>query len=45
MTYEEFVSIIENTSIELYYSEWDQLEEAFNEWSKKQSTSTEKTLQ
>ena len=44
MTFEEFVSIIENTSIELYRSEWDQLEEAFNEWKAKQLTSTEKTV-
>lgn len=36
MTLEEFISIIENTSIELYTSEWDELEIAFNKWKEKQ---------
>ena len=39
MSFEEFVSIIENTSIELYHSEWDQLKEAFNEWKEKNENS------
>ena len=39
MTFEEFVSIIENTSIELYSSEWDQLKEAFNKWKEKNENS------
>ena len=32
MTWDEFESIIDNTSIELYSSEWHELEKAFNEW-------------
>ena len=32
MTLEEFISIIENTSIELYTSEWDELEIEFNKY-------------
>jgi len=32
MTFKEFESIIDSTSIELYSSEWEQLEKAFKEW-------------
>lgn len=32
MNWEEYASIIESTSIELFTSEWEQLEKAFKEW-------------
>jgi len=32
MTWDEFESIIDSTSIKLYSSEWEQLEKAFKEW-------------
>lgn len=36
MNWEEYASIIESTSIELFTSEWEQLEKAFKEWESKQ---------
>lgn len=36
MTLEEFISIVESTSIELYNSEWGELETAFNQWKEQQ---------
>ena len=35
MTWDEFESIIDNTTIELYSSEWNQLQKAFNTWKEK----------
>lgn len=32
MNWNEFESIIDNTSIELYSTEWHELEKAFNKW-------------
>ena len=32
MTFEQFITIINATSIELYSSEYDELEKAFNNW-------------
>jgi hypothetical protein len=37
MNWEEFAAIIEQTSIELYSSEWDQLREVFEQWKNDQS--------
>lgn len=36
MTFEEFVAIIQSTSIELFGSEWIELEMAFTRWKEKQ---------
>ena len=32
MNWNEFESIIDSTTIELYSSEWKELEKAFNKW-------------
>ena len=35
MTWDEFESIIDSTTIELYSSEWKELEIQFNKWKEK----------
>ena len=44
MTLEEFMSIVGSTSIELYTSEWDELEIAFNKWKENRDKETRDLL-
>lgn len=44
MTLEEFISIIESTSIELYTSEWDELEIEFNKWKENREKENQEQL-
>ena len=37
MSWAEYASIIESTSIELFTSEWEELEKAFNKWDKERA--------
>ena len=45
MTWDEFESIIDNTTIELYSSEWNQLQKAFNTWKEKKEQEIDYTIE